>query len=142
MMPPKCFRTIHKNRGYIYFILCTNVIKKISFCQDSQNSFGQCSAMTSPNLSNFYISKKPLLVFQSSANLPNFRLPAPIGQNFERLVMVFLKYNNGSNLERSLLSIIQSFVANPSKMKNFLIRLPSKLESVKFQKQKWGKAVP
>ena len=37
--------------------------------------------------------------------------------------MVFLKYNNGSNLERSLLSIIQSFVANPSKMKNFLIRL-------------------
>ena len=79
--------------------------------------------MTSPNLSHFYISKKPLLVFQSSANLPNFRLPAPIGQNFERLVMVFLKYNNGSNLERSLLSIIQSFVANPSKMKNFLIRL-------------------
>ena len=79
--------------------------------------------MTSPNLSHFYISKKPLLVFQSSANLPNFRLPAPIGQNFERLVMVFLKYNNGSNLERSLLSIIQSFVANPSKMKIFLIRL-------------------
>ena len=37
--------------------------------------------------------------------------------------MVFLKYNNGSNLERSLLSIIQSFVANPSKMKIFLIRL-------------------
>ena len=33
------------------------------------------------------------------------------------------RYNNGSNLERSLLSIIQSFVANPSKMKNFLIRL-------------------
>ena len=79
--------------------------------------------MTSPNLSHFYISKKPLLVFQSSANLPNFRLPAPIGQNFERLVMVFLKYNNGSNLERSLLSIIQSFVANPSKMKIFLIML-------------------
>ena len=79
--------------------------------------------MTSPNLSHFYISKKPLLVFQSSANLPNFRLPAPIGQNFERLVMVFLKYNNGSNLERSLLSLIQSFVANPSKMKIFLIRL-------------------
>ena len=79
--------------------------------------------MTSPNLSHFYISKKPLLVFQSSANLPNFRLPAPIGQNFERLVMVFLKYSNGSNLERSLLSIIQSFVANPSKIKMFLIRL-------------------
>ena len=79
--------------------------------------------MTSPNLSHFYISKKPLLFFQSSANLPNFRLPAPIGQNFERLVMVFLKYNNGSNLERSLLSLIQSFVANPSKMKIFLIRL-------------------
>ena len=79
--------------------------------------------MTSLNLSHFCISKKPLLVFQSSANLTNFRQPTPIGQNFERLVMVFLKYNNGSNLERSLLSIIQSFVANPSKMKIFLIRL-------------------
>ena len=22
MMPPKCFRTIHKNRGYIYVYLC------------------------------------------------------------------------------------------------------------------------
>ena len=75
--------------------------------------------MTSPNLSHFYISKKPLLVFQSSANLPNFRLPAPIGQNFKRLVMVFLKYNNDSNLKRSLLSIIQNFVANPSKMNIF-----------------------
>ena len=81
--------------------------------------------MTSPNLSHFYISKKPLLVFQSSANLPNFRLPAPIGQNFERLVMVFLKYINGSNFERSLLSTIQSFVGNPSKMKKILITLLS-----------------
>ena len=37
--------------------------------------------------------------------------------------MVFLKYKNGSILERSLLSTIQSFVANPSKMKIFLIML-------------------
>ena len=67
--------------------------------------------MSSTNLSHFYIPKKSLLVFQSSANLPNFRLPAPIGRNFERLVMVFLKYRNGSNLERSLLSTIKSYCA-------------------------------
>ena len=37
--------------------------------------------------------------------------------------MVFLKYKNDSNLESSLLSTIQSYVANPSKMKIFWITL-------------------
>ena len=47
----------------------------------------------------FLYFKKPLQVSRTSANLPNFRLLAPICQN-ERLAMVFLKYRNGSNLER------------------------------------------
>ena len=46
--------------------------------------------MTSPNLCHFYISKKPLLACQTSANLPNFRLSAPIGQNFE--ILKWLKF--------------------------------------------------
>ena len=79
--------------------------------------------MTSPNLSHYYISKKPLLVSQSFGRLVLAVWSWADWQNFERLVMVFLKYKNGSNLERSLLSTIQSYVANPSKMKNFLITL-------------------
>ena len=79
--------------------------------------------MTSPNLSHYYISKKPLLVSQSFGRLVLAVWSWADWPNFERLVMVFLKYKNGSNLERSLLSTIQSYVANPSKMKFFLITL-------------------
>ena len=79
--------------------------------------------MTSPNLSHYYISKKPLLVSQSFGRLVLAVWSWADWQNFERLVMVFLKYKNGSNLERSLLSTIQSYVTNPSKTKNFLIML-------------------
>ena len=53
--------------------------------------------------------------------------------------MVFLKYKNGSNLESSLLSTIQSYVANPSKMKKFLITLRVQPTSaVRFNKSWLG----
>ena len=79
--------------------------------------------MTPPNLSHYYISKKALLVSRSFGRLVLAVWSLADWQNFERLVMVFLKYKNGSNLERSFQSTIQCYVANPSKMKNFLIRL-------------------
>ena len=50
-------------------------------------------------------------------------VPMTAPSNFERLVMVFLRIKNGSNLERSLLSTIQSYDANGRKSKNFLIML-------------------
>ena len=79
--------------------------------------------MTSPNLSHYYISKKPLLVSQSFGRLVLAVWSWADWQNFERLVMVFLKYKNGSNLERSLLSTIKSYGANGSKLKIFYITL-------------------
>ena len=91
--------------------------------------------MTSPNLSHYYISKKPLLVSQSFGRLVLAVWSWADWQNFERLVMVFLKYKNGSNLERSLLSTIQSYVANPSKMKIFLMTLLFKVWS--WAKNQW-----
>ena len=50
-------------------------------------------------------------------------VPMTAPSNFERLVMVFLRIKNGSNLERSLLSTIQSYDANGRKSKKILITL-------------------
>ena len=54
-------------------------------------------------LSHFYIKKKLWKPWRKPANLPNFRLPAPIGQKFVIVSRVFLKYKNGSNFFYELL---------------------------------------
>ena len=74
--------------------------------------------MISQNLSHVYIPKKTLLVslkfWQIGAgSLKLGRLAK------DRLVMGFFYIKNGSNLERSLLSIIQSYDVNGSKLKIF-----------------------
>ena len=87
--------------------------------------------MTSQNLSHFYISKKPLLlVFQSSTNLPKFRLPAPIGQKFDMVSRIFLKYKNGSNFFYDLLRPFPIHTVLPHIFKKNVITLLCKLKNV------------
>ena len=75
--PPWNLHILINRRRFI----CVGMVWSIFFfiCCHLHHNFGLCSEMTSPNL----ILK----------NLPNFTLPAPIGLNFESLVMVFLRVN-------------------------------------------------
>ena len=124
-----CCHRVHRPRKVLYSH-CSTLVNTLTLA--IPHSFHMLSLFLQKLPFNYqvlcgsylYISKKLLLVSQSFANLPNFRLPAPIDENFERLVMVFLKYKNGSNLERSLLSTIECCGADgPEYSKIFLITL-------------------
>ena len=54
-------------------------------------------------MSHFHISKKFWKPWRKPANLPYFRLPAPISQKFDMVSRTFLKYKNGSNFFYDLL---------------------------------------
>ena len=87
-----CCHRVHRPRKVLYSH-CSTLVNTLTLA--IPHSFHMLSLFLQKLPFNYqvlcgsylYISKKLLLVSQSFANLPNFRLPAPIDENFERLVM-------------------------------------------------------
>ena len=61
-------------------------------CGVKQCGLGEVSTGHKKNLSHFHISKKFWKPWRKPANLPYFRLPAPIGQKFDMVSRTFLKF--------------------------------------------------
>ena len=57
------------------------------------------------------------------ANLPHFRLPAPIGQKFNRISKDFLQYKNGSKNFYDLLRPIPTYTEGGQIFKKIVIAL-------------------
>ena len=76
---------------------------KIRKCAVIQCGLEKVSIAHKKILSHFYISKKFWKPWRKPANLPFFRLPAPIGQKFDMVSRIFLRYKDGSNFFYNLL---------------------------------------
>ena len=61
----------------------------------------------------FYIVKNLWKPHRKPVNLPYFRLPAPIGQKFNRISIDFLQYRNGSKKFYDLLRPIPTYTEGP-----------------------------
>ena len=70
-------------------------------------------------MSHFYIVKNLWKPHRKPANLPHFRLSAPIGQNFTRISIDFFQYKNGSKFFYDLLSPIPTYTEGPQIFKKF-----------------------
>ena len=74
-------------------------------------------------MSHFYIVKNLWKPHRKPANLPHFRLPAPIGQKFNRISIDFLQSKNGSKNFYDRLRPIPTYTEGPQIFKKIVIAL-------------------